>query len=117
MASMRDRFIPASHHPFFVFPPTKKKKHFEDCRRARQKEEKWSREKLQFEIHMAQINFMASCIAVDPVRARQEAKKTHFLYSVSFHCWWSGTKKQIYAIFKILFILKCASNVAHFFSF
>lgn len=65
---------------------------------------------------------MASCIAVDPESC--EARKSSFcpfhlpgaFFSSLFPAWWEWAK-EIYAIFKILFISKCASNVAHFFSF
>lgn len=38
---------------------------------------------LQFEIHMAHINFMGSCIAVDPVRAKARRKFLFQLASIS----------------------------------
>lgn len=72
--------------------------------------------KLQFEIHMAN-KFYGKLYCGRSWIVRGE---THFLIPPAFLYFGRlrrKERKEIYAIFKILFILKCASNVAHFFSF
>lgn len=73
------------------------------------RKEKWSRKESRGNCNFKfiwQINFMASCIAVDPVRAGKT-------FSFSLKNFPPSLEKGK-AIFKILFILKCASNIAHF---
>lgn len=109
MASIKHRFIPASLHPFcltFVFLEKRKNIYKENCRRQEKKNgaerkarESWGNCNLKF---IWQINFMASCIAVDPVRARET-----FIFFIQFFD--SKKKKEIYAILKIWMWFKCCT--------
>lgn len=114
---MKDR------HPFLVSLSEWKKRENEwkqnkNKKKRRRRYEKWSRvknerkkpEKLQFKIHMPNKFYVK--LYCGRICSCGEWK-THFVF-FSRKKW---KKKKIYAIFKILFIFKCASNVAHFFHF
>lgn len=127
-------FIPASHHPFCLVLASEKsqmnrKSKFSTTTTTPERKKRWSRaewrkgklKKLQFEIHMANKFYGKLYCGRSWIVRVERRKKNSFSRStdfVSFRRAGGGEQRaEIYAVFKILFILKCASNVAHFFSF
>lgn len=78
--------------PFFVFHP--RKKAFQRLSSSEAKRREMESREIAIWNSYGANKFYGKLYCGRSCSCEARAKKTHFLYSVSFHCWWSGTKSK-----------------------